>query len=88
MGEGYQVDYDGRGQQSCKCNFVHFYKERPGPHAHTAWAVNMFVALSHHILPEGNSVASVTLFTFTLKPGPHAHTVSEALPLCSHSWLS
>ena len=20
-----QGDYDGRGQQSCKCNFVHFY---------------------------------------------------------------
>ena len=45
-----QGDYDGRGQQSCKCNFIHFYKEarpapmltftkRPGPYAHTAWAV-------------------------------------------------
>ena len=27
--------YDGRGQRSCKCNYVHFIK-RPVPHAHTA----------------------------------------------------
>ena len=27
--------YDGRGQRSCKSNYVHFIK-RPVPHAHTA----------------------------------------------------
>ena len=39
MGEGYQVDYDGRGQQSCKCNFVHFYSGARPPCSRLAQAV-------------------------------------------------
>ena len=30
-----QGDYDGRGQQSCKCNFVHFYIEVRPPCSHS-----------------------------------------------------
>ena len=37
MGEGYQVDYDGRGQQSCKCNFVHFYSGARHPCSQLVW---------------------------------------------------
>ena len=37
---------------------------------------------------EGNRVASVTLFTFTLKLGPHAHSLCEARPPCSLSWCN
>ena len=33
-----QGGYDGRGQWSCKCNYVDFYKDAR-PHADTAWAV-------------------------------------------------
>ena len=29
---------------------------------------------------EGNRVASVIMFTFTLKPGPHTHNLCEARP--------
>ena len=32
---GHQEDYDGRGQQSCKCNFVHFYIEAWPPCSHS-----------------------------------------------------
>ena len=35
------------------------------------------------MMGEGNRVASVTLFTFTLKLGPHAHSLCEARPPCS-----
>ena len=30
-----QGDYDGRGQQSCNCNYVHFYKEARPPCSHS-----------------------------------------------------
>ena len=32
------------------------------------------------MMGEGNRVASVILFTFTLKPGPHAHTACVKPP--------
>ena len=38
---------------------------------------------------EGNRVASVIMFTFTLKPGPHTHNLCEARPrLWLASWLA
>ena len=35
------------------------------------------------MMGEGNRVASVTLFTFTVGPGPYAHFYSGAGPPCS-----
>ena len=32
-----QGDYDGRGQQSCKCNFVHFYSGARPPCSQLVW---------------------------------------------------
>ena len=42
----------------------------------------VFVACREILMGEGNGVASVTLFTFTLKLGPHAHSLCEARPPC------
>ena len=39
-----------------------------------------FIQPREIMMGEGNRVASVILFTFTLKPGPHAHSLCEAQP--------
>ena len=33
-------DYDGRGQKSCKCNYVHFYIEARPPCSRLAQAAD------------------------------------------------
>ena len=34
-----QGDYDGRGQQSCRCNFVHFYSGAQPPCSQLVWGL-------------------------------------------------
>ena len=46
----------------------------------SAWNLSAKCKTRKILMGEGNGVASVTLFTFTLKLGPHAHFYKEARP--------